>query len=59
MDGISEASGCQEVCLSSIGCVGALLASLEQISHGKGMGQWQAEEIVRRAKEKEEENKKG
>ncbi|XP_054753435.2 brefeldin A-inhibited guanine nucleotide-exchange protein 3-like isoform X2 [Lytechinus pictus] len=58
MDAISEASGCHEVCVSSIGCVGALLASLEQISHGKGMSQWQAEEILRRAKEKEEENKK-
>ncbi|XP_072178180.1 brefeldin A-inhibited guanine nucleotide-exchange protein 3-like [Diadema setosum] len=58
VDGISEAAHCPDVCLSSVGCVGALLASLEQISHGKGVGQWQAEEILRRAKEEKEDNDK-
>ena len=59
MDGITEASGCPEVCMSSVGCVGALLSSLEEIGHGKGLSAWQAEELLRRAKEEEEESRRG
>ncbi|MBN3309289.1 BIG3 protein, partial [Amia calva] len=56
MDGMTEAcmKGGIEACFSSVLCVGALLGSLDQLSHGKGLRLEQAQQLLRRLDELKE-----